>query len=155
MGVSNPSVTGTEATTMRQSHLRSFREQAGVLRRQFLQDGDLPFADVPWGDDYKPGPNERKRIEINRWYCLERRLKLNSVDPVKADGLEELWVDGDLVLRREGLRFRKVPEVRITVFELEVYYHGLPERYAEQSPAKVYYDHVVIARDRIGCLRPE
>jgi hypothetical protein len=26
--------------------LRSFREQAGVLRRQFLQDGDLPFTDV-------------------------------------------------------------------------------------------------------------
>jgi hypothetical protein len=31
---------------MRRSHLRSFREQAGVLRRQFLQDGDLPFTDV-------------------------------------------------------------------------------------------------------------
>lgn len=113
---------------------------------------DKPTA---WGDDYKPGQNERQRIEINRWYCLERRLKLNSADPVKADGIEELWVDGELLLRREGLRFRKVPEVRITVFELEVYYHGLPVRYAEQSPAQVYYDHVVIARDRIGCLRPE
>lgn len=110
---------------------------------------------TPWGDDYKPAPNERKPIEVGRWYCLERRLKLNSVDPVKADGIEELWVDGELVLRREGLRFRKVPEVRITVFELEVYYHGLPDRYTEQSPAKVYYDHVVIARERIGCLRPE
>jgi hypothetical protein len=31
---------------MRQSHLRSFRGQATFLRRQFLQDGGLPFTDV-------------------------------------------------------------------------------------------------------------
>src|SRR5262249_26608508 len=31
---------------MRHSHPGSFREQARFLRRQFLQDGDLPFTDV-------------------------------------------------------------------------------------------------------------
>ncbi|VTR95808.1 Transposase, IS4 family protein OS=Rhodopirellula sallentina SM41 GN=RSSM_03401 PE=4 SV=1 [Gemmata massiliana] len=31
---------------MRRSHLRSFRTQANTLRRQFLQDGGLPFTDV-------------------------------------------------------------------------------------------------------------
>src|SRR5882724_7711788 len=31
---------------MRQSHPGSFREQAALLRRQFLQDGGLPFTDV-------------------------------------------------------------------------------------------------------------
>jgi hypothetical protein len=31
---------------MRHSHPRSFRDQATLLRRQFLQDGDLPFTDV-------------------------------------------------------------------------------------------------------------
>jgi hypothetical protein len=31
---------------MRRSHLRSFRSQATFLRRQFLQDGGLPFTDV-------------------------------------------------------------------------------------------------------------
>jgi Transposase DDE domain len=31
---------------MRRSHFRSFRRQATVLRRQFLQDGGLPFTDV-------------------------------------------------------------------------------------------------------------
>src|SRR4051794_19078807 len=34
------------ATEMRQLHRGSFREQASFLRRQFLQDGDLPFTDV-------------------------------------------------------------------------------------------------------------
>src|SRR3954465_7797029 len=31
---------------MRQSHSRSFRDQATFLRRQFLQDGGLPFTTV-------------------------------------------------------------------------------------------------------------
>src|SRR5438876_6914546 len=39
-------ITAQEATRMRYSHQGSFREQVGFLRRQFLQDGDLPFTDV-------------------------------------------------------------------------------------------------------------
>jgi Transposase DDE domain len=46
MELGNPSVTGKEATPMRCSHPGSFREQASFLRRQFLQDGDLPFTNV-------------------------------------------------------------------------------------------------------------
>jgi hypothetical protein len=38
--------TGTELIPMRRFHSRSFRAQANTLRRQFLQDGDLPFTDV-------------------------------------------------------------------------------------------------------------
>jgi hypothetical protein len=46
MEVSSHSIPGQEATTMRRSRQRSVREQVGFLRRQFLQDGDLPFTDV-------------------------------------------------------------------------------------------------------------
>jgi Transposase DDE domain len=42
----NPSATGKEVTPMRSSHPGSFREQATFLRRQFLQDGELPFTNV-------------------------------------------------------------------------------------------------------------
>jgi hypothetical protein len=73
---------------------------------------------------------------------------------VKADGIEELWADGELALRRDGLRFRRVPELRITAFELEVYYHGLPAKYTAEAPQKVYFDNVVIATARIGRLSP-
>jgi hypothetical protein len=39
-------LTGTEPIPMRHSHSRSFRAQANTLRRQFLQDGGLPFTDI-------------------------------------------------------------------------------------------------------------
>src|SRR5437764_11874491 len=35
-----------ETTPMRHSHPGSFRDHATFLRRQFLQDGGLPFTDV-------------------------------------------------------------------------------------------------------------
>ncbi len=103
-----------------------------------------------WGDDYKPRPEEKVTVQPGRWYCLERRMRLNAVD--KADGLEELWVDGKLVLRREGLKFRRVPELKIACFNLEVYYHNLPDRYTEDAPIKAYFDNLVIATERIGPL---
>jgi hypothetical protein len=39
-------IPGKEATRMRYSNQGSFRAQASFLRRQFLQDGDLPFTNV-------------------------------------------------------------------------------------------------------------
>jgi DDE family transposase len=39
-------ITRQEATAMRRSRQGAVREQVGLLRRQFLQDGELPFTDV-------------------------------------------------------------------------------------------------------------
>ncbi|MEX0718740.1 MAG: hypothetical protein WD066_19250 [Planctomycetaceae bacterium] len=112
-----------------------------------------------WGENYEPTAAERKTIEPGRWYCVERHMKLNSVDPAdpeKAafDGIEELWIDGERVISRTKLRFRKVPTLKINVFGLEVYYHGLPAKYTADKPVNVYYDNLVIAKERIGCLSP-
>jgi hypothetical protein len=42
----NSSVASKEVSPMRSRHPASFRDQVNTLRRQFLQDGDLPFTDV-------------------------------------------------------------------------------------------------------------
>src|ERR1700730_10215531 len=46
MGFANRPIPGKEATRMRYSSPGAFRAQASFLRRQFLQDGDLPFTNV-------------------------------------------------------------------------------------------------------------
>jgi len=103
----------------------------------------------PWGDYFEPV--RMARIQVGRWYCLEWHLKLNSVDPLRADGVEELWVDGRLSIRKTDLRYRRVPQLKITFFSLGTYYHpGLPEKYTAEHPIKVYYDNLVIARKPIG-----
>jgi hypothetical protein len=42
----NTSITGKESLRMRYSNHGRFREHVRFLRRQFLQDGDLPFSDA-------------------------------------------------------------------------------------------------------------
>ena len=82
-------------------------------------------------------------------------MKLNSVDldksdPANADGIEELWINGRLTIRKTDVRFRRVERLRITLFSLETYYHGLPARYGPDSPIKVFFDNVVIAKSYVG-----
>jgi len=110
----------------------------------------------PWGENYEV--QKRIPIKVGRWYCVERHMKLNSVDPsepdpANTDGLEELWIDGKLTIRKEGVRFRQVPNLRITFFSLETYYHGLPEQYHQPNPIRVYFDNLVIAREYVGPIQ--
>ena len=88
----------------------------------------------PWGENYEV--KKQIPIKVGTWHCVERHMKLNSIDPTKtdpanADGIEQLWIDGQLAIRNEGVRFRRVPQLRITFFSLETYYHGLPEAFSE------------------------
>ena len=46
METDNYSLTVKEVATMLSRHATSIRSQLRTLRRQFLQDGDLPFTDV-------------------------------------------------------------------------------------------------------------
>src|SRR6516225_6431107 len=46
MEADNSSLTAKEVATMLPRHSASIRDQLRTLRRQFLQDGDLPFTDV-------------------------------------------------------------------------------------------------------------
>src|SRR5271170_7279725 len=46
MAFANRPIPGKEAPRMRYSNPGSFRAQTSFLRRQFLQDGDLPFTNV-------------------------------------------------------------------------------------------------------------
>jgi hypothetical protein len=96
-------------------------------------------------------------VHVGRWYCVERHLKLNSVDPSHpdaaiADGVEELWIDGQVSIQKRDVRFRRVPHLKITLLSLETYYHGLPEQYRREHPIRVCFDNVVVARQYIGPL---
>jgi len=107
----------------------------------------------PWGENYEV--RRKFPIQVGRWYCVERRMKLNSVDsdkadPANADGVEELWIDGRLTIRKTDVRFRCIERLHITLFSLETYYHGLPARYGPDSPIKVFFDNVVIAKSYVG-----
>lgn len=110
----------------------------------------------PWSENYTV--QRRIPIRVGAWHCVERHMKLNSVargkpDPAVKDGVEELWIDGRLSIRKADVRFRRVPQLHITFFSLETYYHGLPAKYSREKPIKVFFDNLVIARQYVGPIR--
>ena len=111
----------------------------------------------PWGENYPV--QKRIPLKVGQWHCVERHMKLNSVaattGEANPDGVEELWIDGELSIRKPDVRFRRVPHLRITFLSLETYYHGLPKEYDAAHPIRVFFDNLVIARKYVGPLRSQ
>ena len=105
-----------------------------------------------WGEHIRQ--QRSLSIGVGKWHCIERHMKLNTIDHEKNkanyDGIEEVWIDGQLVMQITNIRYRTTPNLRITFFSLETYYHSLPGDYTENNPIKVNFDNVVIASKYIG-----
>ncbi|HEX8911273.1 MAG TPA: hypothetical protein VF796_02855, partial [Humisphaera sp.] len=82
--------------------------------------------------------------ESGRWICVEARLKLNT--PGKADGENQLWVDGTLDAERKNLDLRGTYTAHtINAVFLEAYWN-------QGSPVdqKRWYDDFVVSTKPIG-----
>lgn len=103
--------------------------------------------DVRGGDseNWGWGLGPTGRLLRNRWYSVEQYVKLNT--PGRADGVFRAWIDGHLVIERNGIRFRDVPELHIESVWFNVYHGGVAR---PDSPMTLYIDNVVIAREYIG-----
>lgn len=57
------------------------------------------------------------------WQRFVRRIRVNTVG--QADGLEELWIDGDRKILRSSVRFRDTAELLVNDLALFAYFPGL------------------------------
>lgn len=107
-----------------------------------------PDAEGRSGAHWGWGEGVSGLLRNNRWYSIEQHLKLNT--PGKNDGLFEAWIDGHLAYRRDNLRFRDVPALKIEDIWMNVYHGG-----TQPAPhdLTLYIDNVVIARRYIGPAR--
>lgn len=118
------------------SPMSSIEAPAGTL---YLGDGNLR-----WLDRRELALKFAKRK--GEWVAMEMRVKLNT--PGQSDGRITYWLNGDVVLDREGLNLRGAyTETTINVALLEGYWNGG----APVNGLKRWYDNVVIATEPVGC----
>lgn len=82
--------------------------------------------------------------EAGYWVCVEMRTKLNT--PGKADGINQLWIDGRLECERLKMDFRGTyTKHGLNAFFLETYWN-------KNSPVDQYryFDNLVISTKPIG-----
>ncbi len=99
---------------------------------------DLGIGDDPnviFFDDFKSWKADGTRPPSGKWSVRKNKVSRTHVVPGKI---------------KDGVRFRRVPNLRITFFSLETYYHGLPQEYGPDNPIEVYFDNVVIAKEYVG-----
>ncbi len=111
------------------------------------------------GDYGDFGPQNRTPPAVtfadNRWYCLEVRIKPNTVVTNASgtysglyDGEQTLWIDGIEKGHYSGIRWRTNPKVQINDL-FQSAWVGQPRATAEQYR---WEDNYVVSSKRIGCL---
>jgi hypothetical protein len=93
-----------------------------------------------WGNSFQP--EKKALLGRGRWHCLEMMVRLNQ--PTQADGEQAFWLDGRLVGRFEGVRWRTTDALKINGFWLLLYIHDSPQE------NRLWLDDVVVATEYIG-----
>jgi hypothetical protein len=120
---------------------------------------DPKMKDKYWGNQFfPPGPGKgaaaspsRVIPKLNQWQCWEFMLEANTA-PDKADGQQAMWVDGRLVGRFTGIRWRTDMNVKINCLWLEHYAYdsGDPTKQFWKEKQTVWFDDLVVATRSIG-----
>jgi len=108
-----------------------------------------------YGDGFPTSiDGRRESLQAGKWYCFELHMKLNTPGAKAGekganDGLLELWVDGALVGRKDGLRFRDLPTMKIDNLFINAYFGGT---WTSPKDQYIYYDNIILATKPIGPL---
>ncbi len=97
-----------------------------------------------WGNFIEPPADQRLVPERDRWYCLEQMIRVNEVG--KADGELAAWIDGQLYLHYQSIRWRLAEDVQPKRIDFGIYIHE-----ARQQNT-VWYDEVALSTGYIGPL---
>ncbi len=89
------------------------------------------------------------QLQIERWYCIEQFLKLNT--PQREDGVLRAWIDGRQVFERKDLRLRDTVSLKIESAWMNLYLGGQQVALQDMS---LNIAQVVIASRYIGPMAP-
>lgn len=101
----------------------------------YVYDADM----VERGRTYGSGHRWDVTLERERWYVVEQEIQLDTVAMVdgvtagQADGWLRAWVDGRLVLDRQGLHLRDTEDLAIETVWANVYHGGKTPAPADMS----------------------
>lgn len=94
-------------------------------------------------DDLKP-------INSGQWYQITQRVKLNQ--PGVADGILQIWLDGELVHDQTDVLFRLTPDLKIDQMYFSTFFGG-GSSWKTSKDETVYFDDFVISVPRTKYLK--
>ncbi len=97
-----------------------------------------------WGTEFHPP--QPAAFPLGKWVCFEMMIKANT--PNQHDGVMAYWIDNKLVHEKDKMMWRKTSEVALNRVSLQ---HYNTKGDAKGHSNKVWFDDVVVSKERIGC----
>jgi len=94
-----------------------------------------------YGEKFRQNIGEPRYITSGQWIDFQMMMKLNT--PGQADGEIKLWIDGELKMHYNTIRFRTIPELQLNAAALGGYIGGTCTSARDQ---KIWDDHYMISK---------
>ena len=82
-----------------------------------------------------------------QWTTVETRVRLNT--PGQSDGIIEGWMNGRLVLRETGMRFRDTSNTKIEGLFFSTFFGGNTSDWAPSRDETIDFDNFIISQGPI------
>ena len=94
-----------------------------------------------YGEKFRQNVGTPRYITSGQWIDFQMMMKLNT--PGQADGEIKLWIDGELKMHYNTIRFRTVPELQLNAVALSGYIGGGCTSVRDQ---KIWDDHYMVSK---------
>ncbi|QDS99952.1 hypothetical protein HG15A2_32860 [Adhaeretor mobilis] len=119
---------------------------AKIVQYAYHPDQPTEFGeDLRW-DDNTAG--QWQEFESDQWYHLQHRVVMNT--PTQHDGIVQAWLDGEMVLDRQDIRWRDTTAFGIDNFYFSTFFGGSSTIWEASKDEFVYYDDFIISTEFIG-----
>ena len=126
-------------------------DQANIVQYVYHPDqtGGNPAGkngdDLKWDDTT---PSEWQLFDSDVWYQLQHRIVMNT--PGQYDGIVQAWLDDEMVLDRQNIRFRDISSIQIDTLYFSTFFGGSSSIWETTKDEYVYYDDFVISTEFIN-----
>lgn len=120
-------------------------DQANITQYLYHPDQPETFGeDFRWDDS---ASGDWKLFDSGRWYHLRHRVVMNSVvgGEGQHDGIVQAWLDGELVLDVNDIRFRDVETFAIDGFYFSTFFGGSGDQWNTSKDEIAFFDDFVIS----------
>ena len=115
--------------------------------------GVMPQNDWPgfWQGFYPTESNVPATRQKNHWYKIVQHLKMNT--PGKFDGIYEMWVDDQLVMRHNNVGYREAGNnTGFTGIRHLVVWGGITNSIFQDEETYVYYGTSTVSSQNLGTI---
>lgn len=126
------------------------RDRANITQYLYHPDQPNTFAeDFRWDDS---ASGDWTFFESDRWYHLRHRVVMNSVvnGAGQHDGIVQAWLDGEMVLDLNNIRFRDIPELQIDGMYFSTFFGGSGDQWNTSKDEVAFFDDFRIFTHLLG-----